>query len=303
MLNSKTIGNKIAEARKRINFSQAELAKQVSISAQAVGKWERGESMPDISTLNRLAQIFGVDLNYFSDSFQHMDSETTTVEPIDREAVMASSSKQKKNFDWNWDMSKGNWVDADFSGLKNLQGKFSSSNIKNCKFLHADLSGLILKSNYIDICDFSGADMRNSKIQTSYISKSIFKDCSLIDTEFIKSEIRNCNFQKSNLSGAEFLEASFQNNIVEMAVWRHTSFKDTDISDIVFEGMLEDCSFENCSFKGVKFQNVTIKNTFFKHNRKLNRVQFIDCKVDNLTYAFLKNGKANLAGITLTEGQ
>ncbi|RYG21663.1 MAG: XRE family transcriptional regulator, partial [Chitinophagaceae bacterium] len=50
MLNSKSIGNKIAEARKKINSSQAELAKQVSISPQAVGKWERGESMPDIIT-------------------------------------------------------------------------------------------------------------------------------------------------------------------------------------------------------------------------------------------------------------
>ena len=52
MLNSNSIGNKIAEARKKINLSQAELAQQVSISPQAVGKWERGESMPD-SLLSR----------------------------------------------------------------------------------------------------------------------------------------------------------------------------------------------------------------------------------------------------------
>ncbi|MCZ4221917.1 helix-turn-helix domain-containing protein [Pedobacter rhodius] len=66
MLNSKSIGNKIAMARKKINLSQAELAQRVSISAQAVGKWERGESMPDITMLNRLAEILSVDLNYFS---------------------------------------------------------------------------------------------------------------------------------------------------------------------------------------------------------------------------------------------
>jgi transcriptional regulator with XRE-family HTH domain len=65
MLNAKSIGNKIAEVRKKNGLSQAELAQQVSISAQAVGKWERGESMPDITTLNRVAAIFGVDLNYF----------------------------------------------------------------------------------------------------------------------------------------------------------------------------------------------------------------------------------------------
>jgi transcriptional regulator with XRE-family HTH domain len=64
------IGNKIAEARKKINISQAQLAERLFISSQAVGKWERGESMPDIITFNRLGEILGVDLNYFSDSFQ-----------------------------------------------------------------------------------------------------------------------------------------------------------------------------------------------------------------------------------------
>ena len=55
MLQSKSIGNKIADARKRMNLSQAELAEQICISSQAVGKWERGGSMPDIITLNRQA--------------------------------------------------------------------------------------------------------------------------------------------------------------------------------------------------------------------------------------------------------
>ena len=71
MLNSKSLGNRIATARKKNNLSQADLAQRVSISSQAVGKWERGESMPDITTLNRLAEIFSVDLNYFSENFQN----------------------------------------------------------------------------------------------------------------------------------------------------------------------------------------------------------------------------------------
>jgi len=56
------IGDKIAEARKKISISQAQLAERLFISPQAVGKWERGESMPDITTFNRLAEILGVDL-------------------------------------------------------------------------------------------------------------------------------------------------------------------------------------------------------------------------------------------------
>ena len=57
MLTSIMIGNKISEARKGKKLSQAQLAGQLSVSSQAVGKWERGESMPDIITLNRLAEV------------------------------------------------------------------------------------------------------------------------------------------------------------------------------------------------------------------------------------------------------
>ena len=81
-----------------------------------------------------------------------------------------------------------------------------------------------------------------------------------------------------------------------LELWREYH---TQIEELVFEGTIKNCHFENCTFKGVKFQNATIINTFFRYNRKLSRVQFIDCKVDKLTYAFLRNGKADLTGITL----
>jgi hypothetical protein len=41
-----------------------------------------------------------------------------------------------------------------------------------------------------------------------------------------------------------------------------------------------------------------IINSFFK-NKSLKRIQFIDCQADRITYEFLKNGKANLTGITI----
>lgn len=301
MLNSKSIGNKIAESRKKINLSQSELAQQVSISPQAVGKWERGESMPDITTLNRLAEIFGVDLNYFSDGFRSNDSVITTNEKLDQLSVEIPKTKLRKKFDWNWDMSKGNWADADFSGLKNLKEKFSSSNMKNCKFMNSDLSGLILGNNNIEMCDFSSSDIRNSKIQSSNLLNNQFNNCSFIDAEFLKNNIEKCNFSEANFSGSEFSGVNFESNIVKDVVWKFTLFKKTNISNVVFEGIFEDCHFEHCAFYGVKFQKATILNTFFKYNEKFKRVQFIDCKVDKITYAFLKNNQANLTGITIIE--
>jgi uncharacterized protein YjbI with pentapeptide repeats/DNA-binding XRE family transcriptional regulator len=301
MLQSTTIGNKIANARKKLNLSQATLAQQVSISPQAVGKWERGESMPDITTLNRLAIILRVDLNYFSDSFTHEPLILTDNVKDDKLAFENINSIQKKRFDWQWDMSRGNWLDADFSGLKDLKEPFSASNIKNCQFIKSDLSGIHLKGNDIANCDFSNADMRNCKIQSSEITKSQFNESILIDTLVSESEIKHCNFSHANFSGAEFKNSEFQHNLIQFAIWKHTSFKNMGLSNIVFEGNIENCSFENCSFKNVKFENANILNTFFKQNRRLNRVEFIHCKADKLTYAFLKNNGANTAGITIIE--
>lgn len=301
MLNSKSIGNKIAEARKKNDLSQAELAQQVSISPQAVGKWERGESMPDISTLNRLAEILGVDLNYFSDSFGKAEAETTTYKTVNKQPAENQIPKPRKNFDWNWDMSQGNWTDADFSGLKNLKEKFSSSNMKNCKFMNSDLSGLILARNNIELCDFSSSEIRDSKIQSSNILNCQFNHCSFIDAVFLKSNIEKCNFSEADFSGAEFLEVNFENNIIKNSTWKFTSFKRTNLSAVVFEGTIEDCHFENCSFYNVKFENATIRNTFFKYNERFKKVEFINCTVDKITYAFLKNNQANLTGLTILE--
>jgi uncharacterized protein YjbI with pentapeptide repeats len=208
MANTREIGNKIAEARKKINISQAQLAERLFISPQAVGKWERGESMPDITTFNRLAEILGVDLNYFSENFQSSATEMTPGEPLIKKSTELPSGKLnmagKAGKKMNWNMSHGNWVDADFSGLKNLHEKFSSSNMQRCLFTSSDLSGLLLKGNNVDRCDFSGSDISNSHIQGSNLGNNIFKGCSLKEAKFTGSNIERCDFSGTNFSGTEF---------------------------------------------------------------------------------------------------
>ena len=304
MLQAKSIGNKIATARKKANLSQAELAQHISISAQAVGKWERGESMPDITTLNRLAEILGVDLNYFSDSFPPIAIETavtedTSIESLTRHSPESPATDPKKKP--NWDMSKSNLADSDFSGLKNLHEKFSSSNMQRCLFVGSDMSGLLLSSNNVDSCDFTDSDISHSRIQSSNLDKNIFKNCSLQGTEFLKCNIQGCDFTEADFTKATFRLSNFTKNNIVDAKWNTTSFREMQLRDIVFEGTLEDCYFEHCSFYNVKFNQATLVNTFFKNNDKLKRVEFIDCKADKLTYAFLKSNKANLTGITLIE--
>jgi uncharacterized protein YjbI with pentapeptide repeats len=296
MVNFKIIGNKIAEARKKVNISQAQLAQRLFISSQAVGKWERGESMPDIITFNRLAEILGVDLNYFSEGLFPVSTELTPNESSEKQTNDLSSTKQKINR--SWDMSRGNWMDADFSGLKNLHEKFSSSNMLRCKFIGSDMSGLLLKSNNVLTCDFSGSDFSRSQIQNSNLSDNLFKDCSMKETEFSHTYITDCDFTGADFTGVIIRNGGFGKNTIVNAIWNCTSFIDSHIADNVFTGTLQDCSFENCSFTKLIFKNATILNTFFK-NKSLKKIQFIDCHADRITYEFLKNGKANLTGITL----
>ena len=49
--------------RKESNFTQEELAEQLSVSRQAVTKWESGQSLPDIENLKQLSDIFGVTMD------------------------------------------------------------------------------------------------------------------------------------------------------------------------------------------------------------------------------------------------
>ncbi len=295
-MDTTTIGSKISSARKKKNMSQAQLAEQLFISPQAVGKWERGESVPDIITFNRLAEILGVDLNYFSEHFPSMATENAAPVMVDKLTVDLPSAKPQKKL--SWDMSRGNWLDADFSGLKQLHEKFSSSNMQRCKFIGSDLSGLLLKSNNVDRCDFSLSDFSHSHIQNSHLAGNLFKSCSLKETEFSGTYISGGDFTGADFTGVRVKSGGLEKNILVNALWNQTSFIDTQLADMVFEGAVEDCYFESCSFKRITFQDATLVNTFFKC-RSLKGIQFINCQADRMTYEFLKNGKADLSGITL----
>lgn len=52
-----TIGSRIAQKRKALGMTQEDLAQQLSVSSQAVSKWENDISCPDISLLPNLAKV------------------------------------------------------------------------------------------------------------------------------------------------------------------------------------------------------------------------------------------------------
>ena len=56
--------NKIAELRKAKGISQEQLAEALNTTRQAVSKWERGESYPDVDRLKELAVYFNASIDY-----------------------------------------------------------------------------------------------------------------------------------------------------------------------------------------------------------------------------------------------
>lgn len=63
VMNSKKTGEFICNLRKYNGMTQLELAEKIPISRQAVSKWERGETIPDASSLIKLSVIFNVTIN------------------------------------------------------------------------------------------------------------------------------------------------------------------------------------------------------------------------------------------------
>lgn len=59
------IGVKIAQLRRSRGMTQEELGKRLSVSAQAVSKWENGDSLPDLSIVVELAKTFECTTDYF----------------------------------------------------------------------------------------------------------------------------------------------------------------------------------------------------------------------------------------------
>lgn len=58
------LGEKLKEERKTLGINQVELAKKFNVSKQTVSNWERGNRLPDANTLDKLAEMYGVTIDY-----------------------------------------------------------------------------------------------------------------------------------------------------------------------------------------------------------------------------------------------
>lgn len=85
-----TFGEKLQKLRKAKGWTQEELASQVSVSRQALSKWEKGSVLPDTDNILRISKIFEVSTDYLL----HEDFESDADIP----AVHASKEELSKEY-------------------------------------------------------------------------------------------------------------------------------------------------------------------------------------------------------------
>lgn len=58
------LADKIINERKKLGWSQEELADKLDVSRQSVSKWESAQSVPDLNRILKMAEVFGVSTDY-----------------------------------------------------------------------------------------------------------------------------------------------------------------------------------------------------------------------------------------------
>ena len=82
-----SIGERITELRTRKNLSQGEMASALSVSRQAISKWENDQSSPDTIHLIQLADLLDTEVAYLA----------TGVKPVYEEAPIVVNLVKKED--------------------------------------------------------------------------------------------------------------------------------------------------------------------------------------------------------------
>ena len=94
-----TLGKRIVKNRKRLGMTQDALAEKLGVTAQAVSKWENDQSCPDITTLPKLAEIFGVS----TDSLLGLEPPVKEAEVVEEPGTGIHIDKNNNQWEFKWD--------------------------------------------------------------------------------------------------------------------------------------------------------------------------------------------------------
>lgn len=83
-----TLGQKIQNLRKEKGLSQEDLASQITVSRQAVSKWELDLTIPDTENIVQLSKILSVSTDYLlSDVLEKEESKEKETDPVKKSTI------------------------------------------------------------------------------------------------------------------------------------------------------------------------------------------------------------------------
>ncbi|MEG0457939.1 MAG: helix-turn-helix transcriptional regulator, partial [Oscillospiraceae bacterium] len=218
------IGEIIAEKRKEKNMTQGQFAEKLSITHQAVSKWERGEAMPEISKLMEVAKILEISLDEILSP--DITSSSLDYELNNQENNVLNEQKYLNKYDEKYYLNKENISFGDFyeiasklsqeallDGAKKFKREYGLYGIRNLfKFMENKTADQIaLESfginSYNDlklIFKYLSEDVLNSIVKKIYINVGI---SGIVEAApFIKQEIiEKLAFESFCISGIKVI--------------------------------------------------------------------------------------------------
>lgn len=86
---------KLMALRKKAGMSQEDLADRLSVSRQAISRWELGSTLPDAPNLLKISDLFGVSVDYLLRDDYGEDFKLPSTEEVRRELTKREQKQRK----------------------------------------------------------------------------------------------------------------------------------------------------------------------------------------------------------------
>ncbi len=153
MFSNLSVAGKIKNQREKLGLRQTDLSNALQISPQAVSKWERGESTPDISVLVPLAKLLNVSVDWL---LGYYDELTDVFEATVFISGISGFTKKAQSMDLR---NLKNWINGIFYNLTEAVIRYDAIPVK------------YMGDGFL--CFFSGPDHKTRAIKASIDAKKI----------------------------------------------------------------------------------------------------------------------------------
>ena len=108
-MNKTNLPNNLYELRRKAGLSQEEFADKLSVSRQAVSKWERGEAYPDTENLIAISEMFKVTIDELLNARDLSSSEAKNIDApdVNEHANITDEAKSKGGYGLKLELDNG----------------------------------------------------------------------------------------------------------------------------------------------------------------------------------------------------